>query len=74
MAYEDIYKGLTNDEKEKMTKADIPKFVVTGEVELTEEEEKKAHETLMKFVRLHKRAVREKRDIPLTKEELNKTD
>ena len=50
------------------------KFVVTGEVELTEEEEKKAHETLMKFVRLHKRAVREKRDIPLTKEELNKTD
>lgn len=74
MAYEDIYEGLTDDEKEKMIKADIPKFVVTGKVELTEEEEKEAHETLMKFVRLHQRAVREERDIPLTKEELNKTD
>ena len=74
MAYEDIYEGLTDDEKEKMVKADIPKFVVTGEVELTEEEEKEAHETLMKFVRLHQRAVREKRDIPLTKEELDRAN
>ena len=30
MAYEDIYKGLTDDEKEKMIKADIPKFVDRG--------------------------------------------
>ena len=74
MAYEDIYEGLTDDEKKKMIKADIPKFVVTGKVELTEEKEKEAHETLMKFVRLHKRSVKEKRDITLTKEELNKTD
>lgn len=74
MAYEDIYKGLTDDEKEKMIKADIPKFVVTGGVELTEDEKKEAHETLMKFVRLHQRAVREKRDIPLTNEELNRMD
>ena len=26
MAYEDIYEGLTDDEKEKMIKADIPKL------------------------------------------------
>lgn len=73
MAYEDIYKGLTEEEKERMIKADIPKFVPTGEVtKFTEEEKREARETLMKFVRLHRRAVREKRHIPLTKEELNK--
>lgn len=74
MAYEDIYKGLTDEEREKMLKADIPKAVVVGEFEITEEEKKEAHETLMKFVRLYERAVREKRDIPLTKEELEKED
>ena len=26
MAYEDIYEGLTDDENEKMIKADIPKL------------------------------------------------
>lgn len=74
MAYEDIYKGLTDEEREKMLKADIPKAVVVGEFEMTEEEKKETHETLMKFVRLNERAVREKRDIPLTKEELEKED
>ena len=41
MAYEDIYEGLTYEEKEKMIKADIPKVVTTGAVELSEEEQKK---------------------------------
>lgn len=74
MAYEDIYKGLTDEEKEKMIKSDIPKIIVTGTVELTEDEKREAHETLMKFMRLHQRAVREQRDIPLTDEELNRED
>ena len=38
MAYEDIYKGLTEEEKERMLKMDIPKFEVVGEFEMTEEE------------------------------------
>lgn len=74
MAYEDIYEGLTDEEKEKMIKADIPKVVTTGAVELSEEEQKEAHETLTKFIRLHQKAVREQREIPLTKEELNKIE
>lgn len=31
MAYEDIYKGLTDEQKQEMLKADIPKFEVIGE-------------------------------------------
>lgn len=75
MAYEDIYKGLSDEDRERMLRQDIPKFVPTGEkCEMTEEEKKQARETLMKFIRLRKRAEREKRDIPLTDEELNRED
>lgn len=75
MAYEDIYKGLTEEERQRMIKADIPKFVPTGEkVEITEEERKKAHDFLMRCIRLEERAKREKRNIPLTDEELYKDD
>lgn len=75
MAYEDIYKGLNDEDRERMLRQDIPKFVPTGEThDLTEEEKREAHETLLKFIRLGKRAEREKRDIPLTDEELNQED
>lgn len=53
MAYEDIYKGLTEEEKERMIKADIPKFVVIGHSDFTEEEkrenDKSAERILRKF-------------------------
>ena len=75
MAYEDIYKGLNDEDIERMLRQDIPKFVPTGEThELTEEEKREAHEALLKFIRLGKRAEREKREIPLTDEELNRED
>ncbi len=49
--YEDIYKGLTEDERQRMIRADIPKFEVVGEVELTEEEKKRGEETLLYFIK-----------------------
>ena len=52
MAYEDIYKGLNTEERERMLRQDIPKFETVGEFEQTEEDRKKARETLMKFIRL----------------------
>ena len=72
VAYEDIYKGLTEEERLRMLKADITKPVVIGEANLTQEEIKAGEETLKKLVRLSKRAKREKRDILLTKEEIDK--
>lgn len=72
MAYEDIYKGLTEEERLRMLKADIPKVRVIGNANLTPKEIKAGEEMLMKFARLSKRAKREKRDILLTKEELDK--
>ncbi len=72
VAYEDIYKGLTEEERLRMLKADIPKPVVIGEANLTQEEIKAGEETLKKLARLSKRAKREKRDILLTKEEIDK--
>ena len=38
MAYEDIYKDLTDEEKQRMIKDDIPKFWVIGDANLSEEE------------------------------------
>ena len=75
MAYEDIYKGLNTEERERMLRQDIPKFESTGEYfEMTDEEKREADEMLMKLVRLHNRAIEEKREIPLTDEELNRED
>lgn len=50
MAYEDIYKGLSEEERERMLKADIPKFEVIGEKKMTEEERRKAKEDLFKLI------------------------
>ena len=50
MAYEDIYKGLSEEERERMLKADIPKFEVVGEIKMTEEERRKAREDLLKMI------------------------
>jgi hypothetical protein len=74
MAYEDIYKGLNDEERQRMLRQDIPKFETVGEFEQTEEDRKKARETLMRFIRLGRRAEREKRVIPLTEEELDRED
>lgn len=54
MAYEDIYKGLTEDQKEQMIKADIPKAVVIGEFKMSEEEKKKADKRLMDIIQQRK--------------------
>jgi len=51
MAYEDIYKGLTEEEKEKMLKMDIPKFEVVGEFEMTEEEKEKSRKDLLHLMK-----------------------
>ena len=50
MAYEDIYKGLTDEERKRMIQADIPKFEVVGEFEMTEEDKKKAMEDLLRLI------------------------
>lgn len=50
MAYEDIYKGLTDEERKRMIQADIPKFEVVGEFEMTEEDKKKAREDLLRLI------------------------
>ena len=46
MAYEDIYKGLTEEEKQRMIKDDIPKFRVIGDANLSEEELVQAEQDL----------------------------
>ena len=51
MAYEDIYKGLTEEEKERMLKMDIPKFEVLGEFEMTEEEKEKSRKNLLHLMK-----------------------
>ena len=57
MAYEDIYKGLTEEEKHRMIKDDIPKFRVIGDANLSEEELRQAEQDLDKIIkRLRKRA------------------
>lgn len=54
MAYEDIYKGLTEEQKEQMIKADIPKAVVIDEFKMSEEEKKEADKRLMDIIQQRK--------------------
>lgn len=49
--YEDIYKDLTEEERLKMLKADIPKFEVVGEFEMTEEMKKEGEEALFNLIK-----------------------
>lgn len=57
MAYEDIYKDLTDEEKQRMIKDDIPKSWVIGDANLSEEELEQAEQDLDKIIkRLQKRA------------------
>ena len=51
MAYEDIYKGLTEEEKERMLKMDIPQFEVVGEFEMTEQEKEKSRKDLLRLIK-----------------------
>lgn len=55
MAYEDIYKGLTAEERERMIQADIPKFEAVGKVERTEEEIEASKEELLKLIEKFKK-------------------
>lgn len=55
MAYEDIYNGLTDEEKEKMLKADIPKFRIVGDANLSKEELKQGKIDLQKLIKEFKR-------------------
>lgn len=54
MAYEDIYKGLTDEQKQEMLKADIPKFEVIGDANLTEEQMAEGRKTLFRFMEQRK--------------------
>ena len=61
MAYEDIYKGLTEEEKQRMIKDDIPKFRVVGDANFSEEELEQAEQDLDKIIKiLQKRAKNKK--------------
>lgn len=51
MAYEDIYKGLTEEERERMIKADIPKFEIIGNANLTEEQLKQGEKDLFRLIK-----------------------
>lgn len=44
--YEDIYKGLTEREKDQMIKSNIPKFETIGTFEMSNEENERAREYL----------------------------
>lgn len=50
VAYEDIYKELTDEERERMIKADIPKFEVVGQRELTPEEQENGEKELLRLI------------------------
>ncbi len=50
MAYEEIYKGLTTEEKERMIQMDIPKFEIVGEAGLTAEELKQGEKDLLRMI------------------------
>lgn len=50
VAYEDIYKGLTDEERERMIKADIPKFVITGKANLSKEELEQGEKDLLRLM------------------------
>ena len=41
MAYEDIYKGLNDEERQRMLRQDIPKFETVGEFEQRKIEKKR---------------------------------
>ena len=49
MAYEDIYKGLTDEERERMIKA-VPKFIITGKANLSKEELEQGEKDLLRLM------------------------
>lgn len=49
MPYEDIYKGLTEEEKERMLKMDVPKFEAVGKFQMTEQEREKSRRDLLRL-------------------------
>lgn len=51
MAYGDIYKELTVEEKEKMIKADIPKFRSTGKANLSKEKLEQGKKDLFRLMK-----------------------
>lgn len=51
MAYEDIYKGLTEEEKERMLRADIPKFEIVGDAHLSKEKLEQGKRDLRRLIK-----------------------
>lgn len=51
MAYEDIYNGLTDEERERMIKADIPKFRTIGKANLSKEKLEQGEKDLLRLMR-----------------------
>lgn len=51
MAYKDIYKGLSKEEKEKMLKADIPEFCPGGREKLSKERLEQGERDLDKIIK-----------------------
>lgn len=51
MAYEDIYKGLTEEKKERLIKADIPKFRSIGKANLSKKELEQGKRDLHRLIR-----------------------
>ena len=49
MPYEDIYKGLTEEEKERMLKMDVPKFEAVVKFQMTEQEREKSRRDLLRL-------------------------
>lgn len=49
--YDDIYKGLSEEQKLRLLKADIPKFEVVGEFEMTDEMKEEAKKTLDRLIK-----------------------
>ena len=58
MAYEDIYKDLTDEEKQRMIKDDIPKSWVIGDANLSEEELEQAEQDLDKIIKNNNQIVK----------------
>ncbi len=50
MAYEDIYNGLTDEERERMIKADIPKFRTIGKANLSKEKLEQGEKDLLRLM------------------------
>lgn len=59
--YEDIYKGLSEEDRQRLIKDDIPKFETIGTFEMTEKEKIQARKDLLRFIEEDKEAMRKRK-------------